>query len=62
MYEEDPDVPSFMLFEDGFFPIGCKESQRRFRSVERLNAEDCCSSLARDLQHSLLPRECKGKH
>jgi hypothetical protein len=62
MYEEAPNVPSFIFFEDGFFSIGCKESQRRFRSVDRLNAEDCCPSLVRVLQRSLLPGECKGKH
>jgi hypothetical protein len=62
MYEEDSDVPSFMFLEDGFFSIGCKESQRRLRLVGRLNAEDCCPSLAKDLQRSLLPGEYKGKH
>src|SRR5438132_11802468 len=44
-----------MLFEDGFFSIGCKESQRRSRAVGRCNAEDCCPSLVRELQRSLLP-------
>ena len=62
MYEEEPDVPSFMLFEDGFFSIDCKGSQRHFRSVGRLNAEDGCPFLVRVLQRSLLPGECKGKH
>jgi hypothetical protein len=55
MYEADLDIPSFRLFEDGCFSIGCKESQRYFRSVGRINAEDCCPSLERELQRALLP-------
>src|SRR3989442_4324013 len=51
-----------MLFEDGFFCSDCKESQRRSRAVGRRNVEDCCSSLVRELQRSLLPGGCKGKH
>ena len=49
------DVLSFMLCEDTFFSIGCKESQRRSRAVGRRHAEDCCPALVRDRQRSLLP-------
>jgi hypothetical protein len=37
-----------MLFEDDFFPIGGKESQRRSQSVERHSTEYLLPSFARE--------------